>query len=478
MRLLLLVILLSATALAYTIINNCGASQDYVNALDSYLQKAYDTYSKEVKTPALCPNFYVELRNDIQYAAMTYSQIGPFGACAYKMVFRCDISNAWLQHLAFHEMAHALQDAVGDGGKGYGWWSEAHAEGLASYYMVVRIYQAGQWQRYGWIQDFWDKQLYKQDPWQCVAPNLCSYEYGAFFAWLAWRYSSLNATLTYALPNDGLRQAYWNFLLSPWSWGRDPVYSDFDECVGAQVNPNSALYCTYSPVLPNRVYVFSSSLFINATGLSDRILLALVATKTATADPSVTVSYCPECSPTSTVTTTVTTTQTVTATQTVTETYTVTYTTTVTNTTTMTTTVTVPVTSTVTYTTPITTTVTVTVPTTTTVTTTATETVTSTVPTTTTSTVTVPVTVTQTVPVTVTSTATVPVTVTSTASVTTTATSTVTTTVTHNETVTTAVTEGGVPVSVVVIAVVAALLIGCYFCGKATAKTDIKTQEL
>lgn len=415
MRTLALVVLLSATALAFTIINNCGASQDYVNALDSYLQKAYDMYTQDVKTPALCPNFYVELRNDISYPAATYSQIGPLGACAYKMVFRCDISSAWLQHLAFHEMAHALQDAAGDSGKGYGWWSEAHAEGLASYYMVVRIYQAGQWQRYGYVQNFWDKQLYRQDPWQCVAPNLCAYEYGAFFAWLAWRYSPLNSTLTYALPTDRLRVVYIKFLLSPWSWGRDPTYLDFDQCVGAQVSPNSALYCTYSPVLPNRVYVFSSSLFINATGLSDKILLALVATKTATADPSVTVSYCP--------TATVTTTQTITTTQTVTktETYTVTYTTTVT----------VPTTYT--------TTVTVTVPTTTTVTTTSTETVTSTVPSTTTYTVTVPVTVTQ--------------------------------------TVTTTVTEGGVPVSVVVIAVVAALLIGCYLCGR-TAKTDLKTQEL
>lgn len=366
MRTLALVVLLSATALAFTIINNCGASQDYVNALDSYLQKAYDMYTQDVKTPALCPNFYVELRNDISYPAVTYSRIGPLGACAYKMVFRCDISSARLQHLAFHEMAHALQDAVGDSGKGYGWWSEAHAEGLASYYMVVRIYQAGQWQRYGYVKNFWDKQLYRQDPWQCVAPNLCAYEYGAFFAWLAWRYSPLNSTLTYALPTDRLRTVYIKFLLSPWSWGRDPTYLDFDQCVGAQVSPNSALYCTYSPVLPNRVYVFSSSLFINATGLSDKILLALVATKTDTADLSVTVSYCPNA--------TVTTTQNTTTTQTVTktETYTDTYTTTVT------------------------------VPTTTTVTTTSTETVTSTVPSTTNYTVTVPVTVTQTTTTTVT----------------------------------------------------------------------------
>ena len=472
MKTLALAVLLSATALAFTIINNCGAPQDYVNALDSYLQKAYDAYSKEVRTPALCPNFYVELRNDIQYPAVTYSQIGPLGTCAYKMEFRCDISKTWLQHLAFHEMAHALQDAVGDGGKGYGWWSEAHAEGLASYYMVVRIYQAGQWQRYGYVQDFWDKQLYRQDPWQCVAPNLCAYQYGAFFAWLAWRYSPLNSTLTYALPMDRLRMAYVNFLLSPWSWGRDPIYNDFDTC-NVQMSPNSGLYCTYSPVLPNRVYVFSSSLFINATGLSDRILLALVATKTAMADPSVTVSYCSECTPATTVTTT----------QTVTSTYTTTTTVTVPTTTTVTTTstITVPITTTVTYTTPVTTTVTVTVPTattyTTTVTTTSTttETVTSTVPTTTTYTITVPVTetATQTVSVTVTSTETV------TASVTTTATSTVTTTVTRNETVTTTVTEGGVPVSAIVIAVVAALMVGCYLCGRAAAKkTDIKTQEL
>jgi len=474
MRILALAVLLSATALAFTIINNCNAPQDYVNALDSYLQRAYNMYTQDVKTPALCPDFYVELRNDIQYPAVTYSKIGPLGTCAYKMEFRCDVSRTWLQHLAFHEMAHALQNAAGDGGKGYGWWSEAHAEGLASYYMVVRVYQAGQWQRYGWVQDFWDKQLYKQDPWQCVAPPLCSYQYGAFFAWLAWRYSPLNSTLTYALPMDRLRMAYVNFLLSPWSWGRDPVYSDFDAC-NVQMSPNSGLYCTYSPVLPNRVYVFSSSLFINATGLSDKILLALVATKTATADPSVTVSYCPECSPTATVTTTTT----VTATQTVTktETYTVTYTATATYTTTVTspTTTTVTKTETYTVTVPTTTTVTATVPTTSTVT----YTTTATIPTTTTVTVptTVTTTATDTVTKTETATVTVPVTSTETVTASVTTTATYTTTVTRNETVTTTVTEGGVPISTVVVAVVVALLVGCYICGRA-AKTDLKTQEL
>jgi hypothetical protein len=359
-------------------------------------------YAQDVKTPALCPDFRVELKNDIQYPAATYSRVGPLGVCAYKMEFRCDISRAWLQHLSYHEMAHALQNSVGDGGKGYGWWSEAHAEGLASYYVVKRIYQAGRWQKYGYVQDFWDRQLYRQDPWKCEAPNLCAYQYGAFFAWLAWRYSPLNATLAYALPMDLLRRAYWNFLLSPWSWGRDPVYVDFDDCQGA-VNPNSALYCTYSPVLPNRVYVFSSSLFINATGLSDRILLALVTTKTATADPSVTVSYCPECNKT-----TVTTTQTVTKTYTVTHSTTVTYATTVltTTTTTYTTTVAVPVTTTVTetetYTTTVPVTTTVTVP----VATTVTYTTTVTVPTTVTSTTTDVVTKTETVTTTVTATAT------------------------------------------------------------------------
>jgi len=417
MRFLLLSLLLVAFLGAFTIVNNCNAPQDYVDALNNYLQQAYDTYSKEIKTPALCPNFYVELRNDIQYPAATYSQIGPVGVCAYKMVFRCDNSKTWLQHLAYHEMTHALQDAVGDGGKGYGWWSEAHAEGLASYYMVVRIYQIGQWQKYGWIQDFWDKQLYKQDPWQCTAPNLCSYEYGAFFAWLAWRYSPLNSTLTYSLPNNELRQAYWNFLLSPWSWGRDPTYLDFDNCRDA-VNPDSALYCIYSPVLPNRIYVFSSSLLINTTGLPDKILLALVATKSSTADPSVTVSYCPECSSTSTVTTTVTTTQTVTSTQTVTETetYTVTYTATVTVPTTYTTTITA--TQTVTQTETSTATYTVTVP----MTVTTTSTVTTTLPVTYTDTVTKTDTATVTVPITstVTSTRTYTTTVTNTTTVTTT----------------------------------------------------------
>jgi hypothetical protein len=426
---LALVILLATAVSAFTIINNCGASQDYVDTLRTYLQLAYDMYAQDVKMPALCPDFHVVLRNDIQYPAVTYSRIGPFGACAYKMEFRCDISRRWLQHLAFHEMAHALQNAVGDGGKGYGWWTEAHAEGLTSYYMVERIYQAGQWQRYGWVQDFWDKQLYRQDPWQCVAPNLCAYQYGAFFAWLAWRYSPLNSTLTYALPADRLRMAYVNFLLSPWSWGRDPVYIDFGECVGAQMSPNSGVYCTYSPVLPNRVYVFSSAHFINTTGLPDKILLALVATKTAVADPSVTVSYCPDA-------TTTTVTQTVTTTYTTTSTQTVTYTTTVTVPTTYTTTV--PTTFTTTYTVTIPTTTTVTVPTVTT--------------TTATTTTTIPITYT----VTKTETATVPVTTTE----------------------TTTVAGGGVSTTVLIIAVVVALLVGCYVCGRAAAKTDLKTQEL
>jgi len=418
MKSVILILMLAVTTFGFTIINICGASQDYVDTLRTYLQQAYDMYTQDIRTPALCPDFRVELKNDIQYPAVTYSKITPFGACAYKMEFRCDISRAWLQHLTFHEMAHALQNSVGDGGKGYGWWSEAHAEGLASYYMVERIYQAGMWQRYGWIQDFWDRQLYRQDPWKCEAPNLCAYQYGAFFAWLAWRYSSLNATLTYALPHDGLRKAYWNFLLSPWSWGRDPAYLDFDECTGP-VDRNSALYCTYSPVLPNRVYVFSSPLLINASGLPDKILLALVATKASTADVAVTVSYCPEC-------------QTVTATQTVTktETYitTTTYTTTITlavpTTTTITKTetytVTIPTTTTVTYTT------TVAVPVTTTVT--ETETYTTTVPVTTT--VTVPVATT----VTYTTTVTVPTTVTSTTTDVATKTETVTTTVTATAT--------------------------------------------
>jgi hypothetical protein len=361
-RTLALTVLLAVAASAFTVINNCGATQDYVDALKSYLQMAYDMYAQDIRAPALCPDFHVVLRNDIQYPAVTYSRIGPFGACAYKMEFRCDISRAWLQHLAFHEMAHALQNAAGDGGKGYGWWSEAHAEGLASYYMVERVYRAGQWQRYGWVQDFWDKQLYRQDPWKCEAPSRCAYQYGAFFAWLAWRYSPLNATLTYALPHDGLRRAYWNFLLSPWSWGRDPVYLDFDRCTGA-VDRNSALYCTYSPVLPNRVYVFSSQLLINASGLPDKILLALVATRASTADVSVTVSYCPKC-PTETVTVT----QTVTKTETYTVTHITTYTTTITVPTTET------VTKTETYTVTIPTTITVTVPATATVTATVTET--------------------------------------------------------------------------------------------------------
>jgi len=409
MKSVILILMLVATTFGFTIINNCGASQDYVDTLRTYLQQAYDMYTQDIRTPALCPDFHVVLRNDIQYPAVTYSRIGPFGACAYKMEFRCDISRAWLQHLAFHEMAHALQNAVGDGGKGYGWWSEAHAEGLASYYMVVRIYQAGQWQRYGYVQDFWDKQLYRQDPWKCEAPNRCAYQYGAFFAWLAWRYSPLNATLTYALPMGLLRRAYWNFLLSPWSWGRDPAYLDFDECTGP-VDGNSALYCTYSPVLPNRVYVFSSPLLINASKLSDRVLLALVATKASTADVAVTVSYCPECQ-TVTVTQTVTKTETYTTTTTYTTTITLAVPTTTTITKTETYTVTIPTTTTVTYTTTVTETetYTTTVPVTTTVTvpvtTTVTHTTTVTVPTTVTSTTTDVVTKTETATTTVTVTA-------------------------------------------------------------------------
>jgi hypothetical protein len=240
-----------------------------------------------------------------------------------------------------------------------------------------------------------------------MAPDLCAYQYGAFFAWLAWRYSPLNSTLTYALPHDKLRHAYWSFLLSPWSWGRDPIYLEFDECV-KHMEPNTALYCVYQPVLPNRVYVFSSSslLMINATVLQDKILLALVATRPSTADPSVTVSYCPACEPATT--TTVTVTETVTKTETYTVTHTTTYTTTYT--------VTVPITYTTTTTVSVTHTTTVTVPTTSTVTETVTVpviyTTTVTVPTTYTDTVTKTETVVVTVPVTYTATETVTYTVT------------------------------------------------------------------
>jgi hypothetical protein len=44
-------------------------------------------------------------------------------------------------------------------------------------------------------------------------------------------------------------------------------------------------------------------------------------------------------------------------------------------------------------------------------------------------------------------------------------------------TVTETAVAGGVPATVLIIAVVAALLVGCYLCGRA-AKTDLKTQEL
>jgi len=143
MLLLLFLLLLPASVYAFVVVNQCGASSEYVSAINSYLRDAYEAYSRDVRTPALCPDFTVVLKNDVQYPAVTYIRVSPMGACAYRIELRCDISLGWLRHLAYHEMAHALQASFG---WRYGWWSEAHAEGLASYYIA-----RGRWQHYGCV---------------------------------------------------------------------------------------------------------------------------------------------------------------------------------------------------------------------------------------------------------------------------------------------------------------------------------------
>jgi len=448
MRALLFLLLISLIGWSFTVVNLCNAPQDYVEKTDRYLQTAYDMYSKDMKPPSLCPDFYVELR-DIEYGGLTYTKIVGGSACAYKIVIDCGMTDSQLLHIAFHEMAHALQASYYNG-KPYDWYTEAHAEGITAYYLVERVWKVGAWQTYGWVKYFWSDRLYEKNPEKCTPPDLCAYKYGAFFAWLAWRSGPKNSSEVYASPSYQMMEVYRNFLLSPWSWGRDPSYYDYSECRDRSMAANSLLPCVYGPALNNYVYVFSSNTMINATLKNGVIYLALVAPSSTTADPSVTISNC-DCPSQTTVTTTATTTQTVT----------------------------VPTTTTVTTTVPITYTTTVTVPTTTTipitVTTTSTVTITKTVPTTTTVTVTVPTTYTTTTTQTVTvpTTTTVTTTATATERVTETTTVTVPITVTRTEiststyTVTERVTEPGEGMSREVLFIVAfvALLVGCFICG-------------
>jgi len=75
------------------------------------------------------------------------------------MEFDCQLSTIWLRHLAFHEMAHALQATFSfkDSDK---WYVEALPEGLASY--LNAKYYGIDWRGYGWVQDYFLKQLYRK----------------------------------------------------------------------------------------------------------------------------------------------------------------------------------------------------------------------------------------------------------------------------------------------------------------------------
>ena len=430
-RALIALLILASAAFGFTIVNECGASQSYVDAVLQALRESYDAYCRDIRCPALCPDFRVVLRDLKEYSGLAYSRSFPY-PCTYRIDIACNLGG-WLRPTVYHEMAHALQTAYADQiyGRGYGWWTEAHAEGLTSFYVA-----GDRWQYFGHVSRFWDRALYRRNPNSYTDWSVEWYQYGAFFAWLAWRYSPRNATEVYASELNSMMRAYLGFLLSPWDWGRLPSFGyGCDE----EMDAHTAVYCVYGRALPGYVYVLSSGRqLINATVVGDELHVALAAPQKSTAGYTVTISRCENAS-----TVTVTTTQTTTVTTT--------YTTTV------------PVTVTYTTTIPVTTTITTTVPVTTTVTQTVADNRTVTVTTTVNRTVTVPVTTTITVPVTSVTTIvvnrTVPITYTYTTTVTT----------TYNRTVTHVVREFDIE-SALIVALIAAAL-GCIACALARGRS-------
>jgi len=302
----------------YLVVNECNAPEHYVTSVTSSLKEAYDVYCRDVQCPALCPNFHVVLSSRLSQMALTYGSL-----CATRMEFACDLQQYQIRHMAFHEMAHALQMAVQkQWGAQYSWYVEAHAEGLASVYIA-----GDRWQHYGHVSRFWDNMLYTRNPFSLTEWTIDWYRYGAFFAWLAWRYGAHHATQVYSSSVSDIAEAYIQFLLSPWTWGREPPYQPFNECNGA-LAPNTARYCMYYVNDWNGTYVIKSNVLVNATPSGNLVKLAFASTQNAQLSVTVTFSPCPP--PTTTTVTTTTIHATTTYTTTLTKTQTVTLATTIT----------------------------------------------------------------------------------------------------------------------------------------------------
>ena len=308
MRPLLLLLAVAVILHAFPIVNQCNAPDEYVDSAVKYLKEAYDAYCRDVRCPALCPDFHVVLEDLGSYGGLAYTRGFPY-TCTYKIEIDCKLGGL-LKQIAYHEMAHALQAAYGV--KDYGWWTEAHAEGLTSYYIA-----GDRWQYFGHVSRFWDRMLYRRNPNSYIDWSVEWYQYGAFFAWLSWWYSPRNATDVYADDINSMMRIYLNFLLSPWDWGRMPAFED--GCSAEELEPYTSRYCRYGTA-GNYTYVIKSNVLVNAAVAGSTLYVALASPYRAYADYTVTVVRCRNV----TVTATVTETKTETATATVRETETVT----------------------------------------------------------------------------------------------------------------------------------------------------------
>jgi len=289
MRLLFLLLIFSTIQIvAFTIVNSYNAPSDYINALNSFLSEAYNTYINQTGyIPSLCPGFYVEVKDLKGAGAYSYIAYSGGRVCVKKMEFDSQLSTIWLRHLAFHEMAHALQATFyfKDSDK---WYIEALPEGLASY--LNAKYYGIDWRGYGWVQDYF------------------LYRYGAFFAYISEKYGLKIAVDIYR--NGTVNSYYTQFLLLPLSWGREPYLLDWPTCKDSELPPYSLLYCYYDH---NYDYYIAEvrvpqQVMVNGLALPRLLKLAFVNNLTTTysyIDPAVYFTNCPS-NYTVTVTSTVT----------------------------------------------------------------------------------------------------------------------------------------------------------------------------
>lgn len=307
MRLLFLLLIFSTIQIvAFTIVNSYNAPSDYINALNSFLSEAYNTYINQTGyIPSLCPGFYVEVKDLKDAGAYSYIAYSGGRVCVQKMEFDSQLSTIWLRHLAFHEMAHALQATFyfKDSDK---WYIEALPEGLASY--LNAKYYGIDWRGYGWVQDYFLKQLYRKNPYDCKPSDLCSYRYGAFFAYISEKYGLKIAVDIYR--NGTVNSYYTQFLLLPWSWGREPYLLDWPTCKDSELPPYSLLYCYYDHNYDDYIAEVRvpQQVMVNGLALPRLLKLAFVNNLTTTysyIDPTVYFTNCPS-NYTVTVTSTVT----------------------------------------------------------------------------------------------------------------------------------------------------------------------------